>query len=257
MTVAPSLLAGIPLALRDPLLAQFRAISSNYLEMRWEPAELNGGKFAETVYTILDGAISGNFAAAPSKPANMLSACRALENVPPKPGRVGDRSIRILIPRVLPVLYEIRNNRSVGHVGGDVDPNHLDATAVFEMSRWVLAELVRIFHGIPVQEAQEAVEALIERRTPLVWDAGNSRRVLNPSLSARDQALVLLYHTSGWVADALLCSWIEYSSPSMFRTRVLNPLHEARMLEYDRKARLVRISPLGISEVEERLIKSA
>jgi len=60
----------------------------------------------------------------------------------------------VLIPRLLPVLYEIRNNRGVGHVGGDVDPNHMDAEAVQAMASWVMAELVRIFHGVKTEEAR-------------------------------------------------------------------------------------------------------
>ena len=35
------------------------------------------------------------------------------------------------------------NNRNVGHVGGDVDPNHMDATGVLAQCNWVMGELVR------------------------------------------------------------------------------------------------------------------
>lgn len=144
------LLAGIPTELRDPLLQCYREIVANFLEHRWEPSELNGGKFCEVVHTILDGALSGSFPTKPSKPRNMVDACRALEQVTADATRIGDKSLRIFIPRMLPILYDIRNNRGVGHVGGDVDPNFLDATAVHTMASWVLSELVRIFHNASV-----------------------------------------------------------------------------------------------------------
>ena len=83
---------------------------SNYLERRWGPSELNGGKFCEAVYSIINGALTGTFPATATKPQSMVHACAALE-VPADPNRVGDRSLRILIPRILPVLYEVRNNR--------------------------------------------------------------------------------------------------------------------------------------------------
>src|SRR3954467_740388 len=111
-----AVLKTVPDGLRDPLMQSFKEIAANYVERRWEPAELNGGKFCEVVYTVLDGAISGTFAATPSKPPRMVDACRALEKLPRETTRVGDQSLRVLIPRVLPVLYEIRNNRGVGHV---------------------------------------------------------------------------------------------------------------------------------------------
>ena len=46
----------------------------------------------------------------------------------------------------------------VGHVGADVDPNHMDALCVLQMSKWVFAELVRIFHGTTTEEAEATVD---------------------------------------------------------------------------------------------------
>jgi len=57
----------------------------------------------------------------------------------------------------------VRNNRNVGHVGGDVDPNHMDAVAVMSMSNWIMGEIVRVFHRLPTtSEAQQLVDALAE-----------------------------------------------------------------------------------------------
>src|SRR5688572_23856301 len=93
------LLAGLPQGLREPLIASYREIAANYIERRWEPSELNGGKFCEIVYSVIDGAITGNFPAAATKPARMADSCKALEQRPANPARVGDRSLRVLIPR--------------------------------------------------------------------------------------------------------------------------------------------------------------
>jgi hypothetical protein len=256
MIDAAKLLAGLPSNLRNPLLASFREIGANYVERRWEPSELNGGKFCEAVYSIVNGTISGTFPAKPSKPPDMVKACRALEGLPADSTRVGDRSLRILIPRMLAPLYEIRNNRGVGHIAGEVDPNYLDATAVYGMASWVLAELVRIFHAASISEAQESVDALIERKLPLVWEIGNVRRVLDPKMPTGDQVLVLLYGEPGWVAGKELARWVEYKSASMFRTRVLNPLHKARLIEHDSASSSAHISPLGARDVEDRILKS-
>ena len=72
-----------------------------------------------------------------------------------------DRSPRIQIPRMIAALYEIRNHRGVGHAGGDVNPNQMDATAVLYISKWLMAELVRILHGLTTDEASEIVEAAL------------------------------------------------------------------------------------------------
>ena len=61
-------LAAIPRELRDPLLETFDTIVRNYRENRWEPSELNGGKFCEVVYSIIKGHIDSSFPQKPSKP---------------------------------------------------------------------------------------------------------------------------------------------------------------------------------------------
>lgn len=248
-----AILAHLPASLRDELIECYESIVRNYAERRWEPAELNGGKFSEVVYSIVNGAILGTFPANASKPSNMLDACRVLEGRPADSARVGDRSLRILIPRVLPILYEIRNNRGVGHVGGDVDPSHEDAEAVLAMATWVLAELVRIFHGISLADAQAAVEGIVQRRHQLIWSTGAKKRVLDPSISAKDQVLLLLYSEPSWVLADDLLDWIEYSNSSLFKSRILAGLHKERLLEYDAGNKVVRISPRGIRKVESDL----
>lgn len=253
-----TILSNIPTGLKKPLLESYQSIVTNYIEHRWEPSELNGGKFCEVVYSVVNGHLLGSFPPKPSKPKDMVAACRVLESVPPDSRRIGDRSVRILIPRMLPVLYEIRNNRGVGHVGGDVDPNFLDASTVYEMASWLLAELIRIFHGISISEAQNIVNTLVERKLPLIWEITelDIKRVLNPQMGKGDQSLLLLYTQPSWVSSKQLYRWIEYSSYNMFQNRILRPFHKSRLIENDEAQSRVRISPLGSNEVEKRILKT-
>jgi len=126
------------------------------------------------------------------------------------------RSIRIQIPRMLIALYEIRNNRNVGHVGGDVDPNHMDAVCVLQMAKWIMAELVRVLHNVSTEEATAIVDGLADRETPLIWEVNGKKRVMSTGLSMRAKALLLLHASNGPVAEADLVSWIEHSNGSAF-----------------------------------------
>ena len=135
MISASTILSNIPDGLKDPLIEEYNSIVQNYMEHRWSPSELSGGKFCEIVYTILNG-FPNSFPSSPSKPNNFVDACSRLENKTNVP-----RSFAMLIPRLLPALYEIRNNRGVGHTGGDVNPNHMDAVAVLSMSNWIMGEI--------------------------------------------------------------------------------------------------------------------
>jgi len=240
-------LSSLPEGLRKPLLQEFTNIINNYMETRWTPLELSGGRFCEIVYTIIHGYAAGSYPSAPSKPRNFVDACRGLE------GHAGvPRSFQILIPRLLPALYEIRNNRGVGHVGGDVDSNFMDSTAVVSITSWIVAELVRVFHGVSTAEAQQLVNNLAERRIPLVWKSGEIRRVLNPKLSLKDQILLLIASCSNKVSADRLFNWTGHTKRAYFN-RLLRQLHSKRLLEFDEESKEVEILPPGCDHVSKFL----
>ncbi len=244
MTEAKHALATIPQGLRDPLLREYGSVVQNFMEHRWSPSELSGGHFCEIVYTILEGHAKGKYASKPSKPRDFVGACRALEahsNVP--------RSFQILVPRLLPALYEIRNNRGAGHAGGDVDPNHMDAVAVLSMTNWVMAELVRVLHGTSIAEAQRLVDSLAERRVSLVWEGESVKRVLDTTLSLKEQLLLLIGTSPGGVGTAELLEWSGYGKRQYF-LRVLRGLHSDRLVEVSKDEAMVQILPPGSLLVE-------
>jgi hypothetical protein len=178
----------------------------------------------------------------------MVDACKALEQATASP-----RSVRIHIPRMLIALYEIRNNRNVGHVGSDVDPSHMDAGVVSAMIRWIMAELVRIFHAVSPEDATAIVDALTEREMPLLWRIGDRIKVLGRGLSAKDKMLAVLYGSTGTLSVREVVTSIEYASLSQFRAKVLKPAHKADLIHFDIKADIVTLSPVGVRYVEQKI----
>lgn len=247
MIAASAALSAIPNGLRKPLLSEYQTIVQNFMEHRWLPSELSGGRFSEIVYTILDGHARKSYAGSPAKPKDFVGACRKLENnalshVP--------RSFQILIPRILPALYEIRNNRNVGHVGAEVDPNHMDAVAVLSMSNWTMGELVRVYHGLSITEAQRVVDALAEVRIPAVWSDGSVKRVLQPSLRLPDQILLLVATSLPSVSLSELIAWTEASDRAYF-LKLLRGLHKKRHLEFNETDGTVQVLPPGAQYIQE------
>ncbi len=241
-------LAAIPSGLRDPLLQEYREITKNYAEHRWSPSELSGGKFCEIAYTILAGQPPGQYASKPSKPRDFVGACRALESNTAVP-----HSFRILIPRMLPALYDVRNNRGVGHSGGDVDPNHMDASVVLSMCNWVMAELVRVFHNLPTTEAQSVVDSLAERRIPLIWQDGDLKRVLDPKIALQDQILLLVGSAPGSVAADDVLDWTDYKNKKYYR-KLLKKLHDDRMINLSKDGKEITILPPGAKAVSDFIV---
>jgi hypothetical protein len=150
-------------------------------------------------------------------------------------------------------LYEVRNNRGVGHAGGDINPNHMDAVAVLYLSKWIVSEIIRVFHAVDTQTASDIVDALVDRTVPAIWKIGEKHRVLNTKLTMRQKTLLLLYKFQSGVNEKDLVSWVEHSNASVYRRDVLRKLHDARLVEYNQSSRKVTISPTGIRYVEDSI----
>ena|SRR5437660_9263522 len=144
--------------------------------------------------------------------------------------------------------------RSVGHVGGDVDPNHMDSVAVLSMCNWVMAELVRVFHGLTIAEAQKVVDAIAEIRIPVIWSDGNVKRVLRSELNLREQILLLVAVSVPDVSSKELIEWIEEDDKAYFM-KTLRKLHTKRLVEFTEKTDRVKTLPPGAKFVQDLVRK--
>lgn len=124
-----------------------------------------------------------------------------------------------------------------------------------KVADWVVCELIRINHGLSLEEAQDLVDGISIRELPTIWEVAGRRRVLKEGLSARDEALLLLYSTAeSAVPVEDLCDWVEYSNLAVFKSKVIALMHKQRLVEYDREIDSVILSPKGSAFVEEHLV---
>jgi hypothetical protein len=239
-------LGAIPAGLRDPLIEEFEQALDEYRAADWEKVGLKAGKFCEIAYCICAGHATEKYVTTPSKPSNFPQACRNLEQYNATKGR----SLCMQVPKVLAALYELRNNRAIGHVSAEVSPNHMDAEFFLRSMKWVMGELVRNYSELPLAESHAVVEAVTARTFHMVWSSGNVRRVLEPAKTSSQKVLILLYAESKPVSVAQLQTWVEYKNGTDFKRKVLKGLHKKALIHFDEKAATVQILPTGQALVE-------
>ena len=247
-----SALVGVPSQIREKLVTSYTALKRNLAESRLDSAGLNAGKLCESVIRLLQQRTFGTYTAFGTKIPNFADECRKIitssTTIP-----ITDSEKRI-IPRALVFLYTMRSTRGVGHIGGDVDSNIVDIETMGSISDWIICELIRIHHGMSLEEAQDLVDSLAVRRVPDIWDIAGKKRVMKDGLSAREQSLLLLYSTrDSAVLTEDLISWVEYSNPRVFKSKVLTQLHKDRLVEWDKNTDTVTLSPKGAREVEKHI----
>jgi hypothetical protein len=229
------------------LIEEFEQALDEYRAADWEKVGLKAGKFCEVAYCICAGHATGTYAATPSKPNNFPQACRDLEQYNTTKGR----SLCIQAPKALAALYELRNNRAIGHVSSDISPNHMDAEFFLRGMKWVMGELVRNFSKLPLEDSHAVVEAVTARTFHIVWSSGNVRRVLEPAKTSGQKVLIMLYAESKPVSVAQLQTWVEYKNGTDFKRKVLKSLHKQALVHFDEKTATVQILPTGQAYVEK------
>jgi hypothetical protein len=252
VSVLGQALSGVPDPFKTRLVDSYESLKRNQRESRYDAAGLDAGKFCEVVLRLIQHAVIGSYTPFGRRIANFADDCRTLIT---STGGAAPESLRVVVPRALVFMYTMRNKRGIGHVGGDVEANRIDSTTLARTADWVVAELVRVYHGLSLEEAQDIVDGMAIKDLPLVWEVAGRRRVLDVSLSAREQTLLLLYGSKdSAVLVEDLCSWVEYARMDHYKDRVLGSLHTDRLIEFDREDNVVYLSPTGAREVESVLL---
>jgi hypothetical protein len=254
-----SALASIPGQFRRRIIDSYLEIKRRYgealFDSSFDAAGLSSGKFTESVFRFLQHHLTGTYIPFGQNIPNFADEIRKLIQVP---ATAGIESLRIIIPRALVFLYTLRGKRGIGHVGGDVEANSIDASTIVRVVDWIMCELIRAFHKLSLEEAQAIVDTLASRNYPEIWEVGGKKRVLRTDLDYKDKVLLLTYtDIQGGVMVEDLFDWTEHYDLSKFKARVLKPLHQTRLIEFDRESDFVFLSPLGVKEVEERILSSS
>jgi len=246
-------LSSIPISLRKRLVESYSNLKNQAIEGQYDTIGHHAGKLAEVLIRILQNILTGMNTPLNKGLSNFKGECENLEKTPKTAGPEG---LRLLMPRALLLLYTLRNKRDFGHVGGEVDANEIDALTAMRIVDWCMCELIRVCHNLPIEDAQMLCDAITERKLPAIWNVLGRKRVLDTSLSYRDQTLLLLYSDiETGIPTEDLFEWIEHSHRTNYRKNILAKLHSSRLIEWDKETEMAVISPTGIVEVENNILK--
>jgi len=245
--IAKSLKAHFDTALVDELLAAYQDAKHNFYLGGLRLGAVEGGRFCEAAFRMLQQATTKKFTPLGKQiDANGITA--QLMNLPS--ANFPD-AVRLHIPRALRVVYDVRNSRDAAHLADGIDPNLQDASLVIGIIDWILAEFVRLYHGVEADEAQRIIDALVVRKVPIVQNFNGFLKVLNPKLKVTEYLLVLLYEraTAGATYEELV-SWTRPPMRGNLRRTLHKMVHDQAYL-HDEAGRYF-ITKLGMQAVEAK-----
>src|SRR5262245_61147135 len=142
--IARSLKARFDDSLVDELLAAYSDAKHNFYLGGLRLGAVEGGRFCEAAFRILQQEATRKFTPL-GKQIDANGIAVQLMNLP---STNFPDAVRLHIPRALRVVYDVRNSRDAAHLADGIDPNLQDASLVIGNIDWVLAEFVRLYHGV-------------------------------------------------------------------------------------------------------------
>lgn len=242
----------LPLELVEALLSEYKKLKENYLLSKHEPSELNAGKFCEVGFRVIQFLTDPkqNYTPLKKEIHNFTDECRKFESS--LSSSIND-TLKLHVPRVLIALYNIRNHRGVGHIGGDINPNSSDANLLVTGCDWILAEFIRLVYSCDITTASNLVKNIIKRPTFFVYAFGDRKRVLKIKGYENKVLLLLLEEYPNSVSDETLYEWTEHSHSTVFKA-MLKRMHKDDMIDYHNQQCV--ITTIGITEAENIIQKN-
>lgn len=230
----------------DEVLEAYTEAKRRYALGDLRPQEVEGGRFSEGVFRLLQHASGQKVTALGKTLPGLDKLLPALENAAGQPD-----SVRLHIPRTLRLIYGVRNSRDAAHLSDGIDPNLQDATLVVGNMDWTLSELVRLYHGVGANRAQEIIENLIAKEVPAVEEI-DGQPVILKKLGAREQALLMLYRAgAGGASLNELAEWLRVTRKDHLRDR-LKKLDNDTLILHHPKSGQYHITKKGINLVEQK-----
>ncbi len=237
-------LSGLSEDLVNALRNEFQKLHKEYFLGRWEPSQLDGGRFAETVLRIVEEKNIGRFTPIGTS-LNRLAIIRSAER-----NTALEDSLRLQIPRLAGLILDFRNNRNVAHLG-DIDANEMDSTFVLHSANWIVAELIRLETQMDPDDAQAEIKKIIERKVPIIEAIGGRLKCLDSGLDVKQKSLVFCYQKyPSQVSLNKLFDWTKYSNKGVLRRQLISLDKDGRI---DFRNDIARLTKLGLLWVEKNI----
>lgn len=173
--------------LASQLIDEFISIERRFIQRDWEPAELDGGQFAEICARVLYHRDSGNLNQTKefNDCLNYVESEKNLHNLA--------RRDALFIARVLRIIYKFRSQRGAVHISPSYQANHMDSKFVIECVRWTMNETLRLFWNNDRDQVAKVIRELLQFDVPCVGVFEDVILVQRTDLATEEEILVLLH----------------------------------------------------------------
>ncbi|PQA88663.1 hypothetical protein [Hyphococcus luteus] len=174
--------------LATQLVDEFISSERRFIQRDWEPSQLDGGQFAETLARIWYHADSKNL----NRGKDFNECLKYIEN-DQVTHTIQPRQDALHMARVLRTLYKFRSQRGAVHISLNYTPNHMDSKFVIEMVRWCMNDTLRVFWSGDREAVAKAIRELLQFDVPAIGVFGSVTLVQRTDLRVEEEVLLILH----------------------------------------------------------------
>lgn len=183
------ILKGIPQNLEDCLFQELANIRRKFFLGEDGDSELNGGRMAECIIRIFQFLL-GEPVMPMGTHVNKSTRDRIISRV--KSNSSIDKHIRTKVTELISLLLSFRNDRDSAHLGG-FNANNIDSVFILYTANWITAELIRVYGGIGMKEAQKIIDKLAVPNYPAFLEIEGESFLCKDNLNKKEQVLAFLF----------------------------------------------------------------
>jgi len=235
----------------DTLLEEYTKMKKAAFKKDVVPALLHSAKFGD-----LSLAFVQNYLYKTHIDIDKIETGKLIQELTSKPKTTPEEAILTLaLPRTVSSIHTVRNKKDVAHVKS-IDPDDFDIFYCETSCDWILSQFVCLIHGGTQADVKRIISQLCQRKVPWIQEFEDGTLILLiTERPLKDQALLVLYHHSPSLMNALEISKILQYDNFTYLGSLLNELSEPRLIQKITQnfVNLYRITKKGAIEAERIL----
>lgn len=232
----------IPQILERELTSRYGRVVKRYRAADFEHHETSVGKFCEVVLRIFEHLIGGEFTPINQKNPNSEKILNKIIS-----GVGVDASLTRVAP-VVRILLGFRNERDAAHVGG-FDLEKIDTNFTFYATRWIYAELIRIYSDLDTKKIQQKLDDIAMAEFPNMTEVGNKKIITTPHFTSEKEVLLSLADERKTLED--LFEMNKEQNKTRFKKKLIE-MEKRKLVYFDKDQGIYTILPLGKNDINAK-----
>jgi hypothetical protein len=241
---------GVDASLADAVVSSYVEMQQRFFAGDWQPSELDGGRLCEAISRALYQLDSGTVTHS-QLPNELCEKIEDEQNLRPHNLDLKDRHH---VSRAIGLVYKFRSDRGSVHISPKYTADFMDSMLMVHAGKWIFAEFLRLAWKQDKAVIAETIAQIVQLEYSLIHELDGVPLVLESTVSAPEEILLLLNHAEGHKLSKEELSQQAKNNTSTSLTVAFSRLLKSNEIRSTNTAGEVAMTPKGQKRVIEKII---